>query len=119
MPNRNLTPQEHAVATAIVKGTKALVASLANGDQELEFAYVRKLAKELQYVERGKPMARRSLKAKKRKEQEGRCKLCQQPLPEKYAVLDRLTGMGGYTAENTRLICQPCDTKVQRERRYT
>jgi len=37
---------------------------------------------------------------------------------ESYAVLDRLQGMGGYTAENTRLICKECDTRIQRERRY-
>lgn len=118
MPNRNLGPQELAVARAMVKGVKASIASLANGDQELEFAYLRKLWKELQYLERGKPMARKALKARKRKEQGGKCLLCSKSLPESYAVLDRLHGMGGYTAENTRLICQECDTQVQRERGY-
>lgn len=72
----------------------------------------------MQYLERGKPMARRALKAKKRKEQGGPCPLCERPLPESYAVLDRRNGMGGYTAENTQLICQECDTRVQRQRGY-
>jgi hypothetical protein len=33
-------------------------------------------------------------------------------------VLDRLQAVDGYTPENTRLICNECDKKVQRERRY-
>jgi hypothetical protein len=36
----------------------------------------------------------------------------------KDSVLDRIEAMKGYTAENTRVLCQPCDTTVQIERGY-
>jgi hypothetical protein len=92
--------------------------TLSNGNAELLFALRRKLAKELVYDERGKPMARRRLKSLKRLEQVGRCALCNEPLPERGAVLDRFVAILGYTAENTRLLCPDCDAKVQRERGY-
>lgn len=91
---------------------------LSGVDTLLLFAYRRKIAKELTYDERGKPMQRKLLKAKKMGEQQGRCAICGEALPEKYSVLDRLSGMGGYTQENTRLIHSTCDTVVQIERNY-
>lgn len=91
---------------------------LANGDKELHWALRRKLAKELVYDERSRPGDRRALKAYKRGEQKGVCALCTATLPEKYAVLDRLEAMLGYTRENTRLICQSCDKTVQEGRGY-
>src|SRR5690606_25025491 len=71
----------------------------------------------VQGVERGKPMHRRRLKRQKLLEQQGICPVCRKPLPESYAVLDRIEAMAGYTAENTQLIHQECDTAVQRLRR--
>jgi hypothetical protein len=50
---------------------------------DLLFALRRKLAKELSIAERGKPILRVKLKAKKRIEQDGRCKLCDAPFPER------------------------------------
>jgi hypothetical protein len=91
---------------------------LSGQDAALLFAYRRKIAKELGYDERGKPMLRRMLKARKMGEQKGICPICSKPLPEKYAVLDRLDGMAGYTPENTRLIHPECDTKIQLGRGY-
>jgi transcription initiation factor IIE alpha subunit len=76
------------------------------------------LAKELTYDERSKPMQRRALKLRKIRDQNGRCPECGEALPTAGAVLDRLQAMAGYAAENTRLICQPCDTRIQGERRY-
>lgn len=64
-------------------------------------------------------MYRRRLKVLKRAEQDGKCPICDEPLPLTYAVLHRLSGMLGYTKENTRLIHQDCDTKTQASRRYT
>jgi hypothetical protein len=55
VPNRNLDEKELAIARAVVDGTKAFIASLANGDEELMFAYRRKLWKELQYELASKP----------------------------------------------------------------
>jgi ribosomal protein L37AE/L43A len=84
----------------------------------LLFAYRRKVAKELQYGERSGPMLRRRLKVQKRKEQNNKCAQCRERLPEKYTVLDRLEAAKGYTPENTRLLCEPCDRKIQAERGY-
>ena len=63
-------------------------------------------------------MQRRRLKDLKRAEQDNKCAVCHASLPAKYVVLDRIEAMQGYTPENTRLICQACDTKVQIERGY-
>jgi ribosomal protein L44E len=94
------------------------MAAVAGNDRELLFAFRRKVAKELSYDERSKPIERRKLKLAKRKEQSGRCAICQNELPASYNVLDRFRAADGYTAENTRLICEPCDRKVQASRGY-
>lgn len=118
MPNRRLTAEELTEANRVLDIVRARLLELAAGDADLLFAYRRKVYKELTYDERDKPMVRKRLKALKRCEQGGICPLCKNPLPEKYCVLDRFIAAAGYTAENTRLICQDCDTKTQKSRGY-
>jgi hypothetical protein len=118
IPNRNLTPEELDKANALLADVRARLVYLADGDAAALFAYRRKIAKELTYDERRKPMYRRALKANKMVEQMGLCPRCKEPLPEKYAVLDRLDAIGGYTVENTRLLCPKCDAEVQAEREF-
>lgn len=118
MPNRNLTADELATANQLLDEIRRRLADLANGDNALLFAYRRKIYKELTYDERGKPAQRNQLKAFKRGEQRGLCALCAQPLPAKNAVLDRLDAATGYTPENTRLICEPCDRQNQTARGF-
>lgn len=119
MPNRRLTEDELAKAHKMLAEVRAKLDCLSGGDKELLFAYRRKVYKELIYDERSKPMARRRLKQLKREEQKGICPICLKTLPEKYAVLDRFNAADGYTAGNTRLIHQECDTDVQRSRGYS
>jgi hypothetical protein len=119
MPNRKLTPQQLEKARELLSDVRGRLDALAGGDVELGFAYRRKVAKELIYDERSHPMVRRKLKLEKRKDQNGLCARCKNPLPEKYAVLDRFEAAKGYTSENTQLICEKCDREVQAERRYT
>ncbi len=119
MPNRQLTAVElESLFRPLIVEVRNRLNALSNGDNGLLWALRRKLAKELTYDERSRPGDRRALKAYKRGEQKGLCVLCQIPLPEKYVTLDRLEAMLGYTRENTRLICQTCDVKVQQERGY-
>ena len=120
MPNRILTDDERKrLADPLIAEVRHRLKELSNGDGELLWALRRKLAKELGYDERGKPMQRRMLKLKKMAKQRGLCALCNNELPEKYAVLDRLKAMDGYTEENTRLICSTCDARLQEERGYS
>jgi hypothetical protein len=119
MANRTLNTDELARANDVLREVMARLEALAGDDSELLFAYRRKVAKQLIYAERSGPMARRKLKAQKREEQRNLCAMCQEPLPESYTVLDRLIASKGYTKENTRLLCEPCDRKIQKERRYT
>jgi hypothetical protein len=65
MPNRNLTKEELTIANALLAELRLKLVALSNGDLTLLFAYRRKLAKELGYDERGKPMQRKMLKARK------------------------------------------------------
>ena len=118
MPNRNLTQDELERASSLLHEIRARLMELAGTDNALLFAYRRKIQKELSYDERGKPGHRKAIKVYKMGEQNGNCAICNMPLPEKYAVLDRLDAMPGYTRENTRLIHAECDTSVQAERGY-
>jgi len=96
------------------------LSALSGGDFELKFALRRKLGKELSYDERGKPMARKLLKARKYGEQGGKCAVCCKHLPDggKNAVLDREEAIKGYIPDNVKLICRDCDIHIQEQRRY-
>lgn len=119
MANRTLDDSELVLANALLEEIRMRLEALSDGDPELLFAYRRKIAKQLVYDERSGPMARRKLKAQKRKQQGGLCACCQTTLPDKYAVLDRFVAHKGYVTENTRLVCETCDRRIQAERRYT
>jgi ribosomal protein L44E len=119
MANRQLSAAElEGIFSPLVAEVRKLLNELSAGDPELLWALRRKLFKELTYDERGKPMLRRKLKELKRAEQDNKCGECGKSLPYKYAVLDRMEAMKGYTPENTRLLCQDCDTKIQVRRGY-
>jgi hypothetical protein len=119
MPNRQLTPSElNDIARPLLAEVQERLYMLASGDKDLMWALRRKLFKELIYDERGKPMHRVNLKKAKRAEQGNLCAICQQPLPVKGSILDRLHAMNGYTRENTRVLCPSCDTRVQTEKGY-
>lgn len=119
MPNRQLTIYElKNLANPLLNEVRKKLVKLSGGDERLHWALRRKVAKELGYDERGKPMHRVALKKRKHRKQDGRCCTCDNPLPKTGAILDRLEAMAGYTDSNTRLLCPDCDTKVQRERGY-
>lgn len=119
MPNRQLSSEElEKLFAPLLSEIRKRIVSLSGGDKDLHWALRRKLFKELIYDERGKPMQRRKLKEMKRAEQDNKCPLCNGPLPTKYAVLDRIAAMKGYTQENTRLLCPVCDTQEQQKRGY-
>ncbi len=118
MANRILNKTESELAKALLADIRKQIDSLAGGDPDLRFAYNRKISKMLVYDERSGPSARRKLKAAKRLAQGGLCAICEQTLPDTYAVIDRLHAADGYTMENTRLICEPCDRSVQAGRAY-
>jgi len=119
MPNRNLTAAELELVRVLISEIRSRLDVMSGGDAGMLFAFRRKVYKELTYDERGKPMDRRRLKGVKRRQQDNRCPLCDQQLPERYCVLDRLQAVEGYTEENTRLICQDCDVRTQVSRGYT
>jgi hypothetical protein len=119
MPNRQLTAAElESLFRPLIAEVRGKLQTLSGDDRELLWALRRKLAKQLTYDERSRPGDRRALKAYKRGEQKSLCALCNEPLPEKYATLDRFEAMLGYTRKNTRLICQSCDIKLQEQRGY-
>lgn len=119
MTNPRLTPAQLDQARELLGEIRAKLRALSGGDNELLFAYRRKVFKELMYDERSKPMARRRLKLLKMAEQKGLCVLCGEALPERGAVLDRAYAVDGYTAENTRLIHASCDETYQASKGYT
>jgi len=119
MPNRQLTSTElEKVFAPFMRGVRDLLGALSKGDEALQWALRRKLAKELSFDERGKPGLRRKLKAAKRIEQDNKCAWCASPLPTEDVILDRLEAMGVYTVANTRLLCRKCDYAAQKERKF-
>jgi len=96
------------------------IQSASNGSPELLFALRRKLCKELSYLERGKPMQRRALKARVFAAQDGKCAKCDCALEPagKNAVLDRTEAIRGYVQENVRLHCHSCDRDIQAARNF-
>jgi hypothetical protein len=119
MPNRRLSAAELHTANDLLAKVRKELEHLSDGDADLLFALRRKVAKELVYDERDKPMIRRALKRKMRGLQDGICPLCHEQLPETYCVLDRFNAGDSYVETNVRLICEPCDRRIQRERGYT
>ncbi|HEX6375106.1 MAG TPA: hypothetical protein VFZ91_05245 [Allosphingosinicella sp.] len=118
MPNPLLTPEQLLQAQQILADVRHRLMEASTGNPEILFALRRKVQKELMHNERDKPAHRNKIKRLKRVEQDGCCPLCGDALPEKYAVLDRFDAVKGYTVENTRLIHQKCDARVQAERGY-
>lgn len=98
---------------------RAALQELAGDDRDLLFAYRRKVAKELVYDERSKPMQRRALKRKKWNLQEKRCAHCGEEMPLAYSELDRKNAADGYTIENTELVHGPCHIARQKAKAYT
>lgn len=120
MPTRKLNEAELLEFNSLLADVRRSIERLGGNDPSLVFAFRRKLAKELTYDERGKPTKRRQLKMRRFRSQAGKCAECGKDFPQggKGAVLDRLEAMSGYTKENTRLICRPCDERVQESRGY-
>jgi len=120
MPTRKLSDQELRAVNSLLGDVRSSIERLSGSDPNLLFAIRRKIAKELTYDERGKPMVRKVLKARMFGAQRGLCDVCKKPLEArgKNAVLDRIETMKAYVDENTRLICSDCDKRIQEERRY-
>jgi UTP:GlnB (protein PII) uridylyltransferase len=118
MPNRTLTTDELEKAHAFLREVRERLHTLAGEDASLLFAYRRKIAKELGYDERGKPMKRRMVKLNKMIAQKGLCAECHKELPKRGAELDRLNAMEGYTEQNTRLVHHECHVKSQEDKGF-
>ncbi len=118
MPNRRLSAEELDKANALLGVIRDRINELSSGDRELRFAYNRKVAKELTYDERGKPMLRRRLKSLKWEQQYHRCAKCGKEMPLAYSVLDRFNAVDGYTKDNTRLVHAACDYEAQAANKY-
>jgi hypothetical protein len=111
--NRTLSAVElREIFAPLFADVKARLDGAAAGDTGMLFALRRKLSKELEYLERGKPMHRRAIKRRKFQEQGGLCAECGRSLGDE-AELDRNEAILGYTIENTRLIHHECHRKVQ------
>jgi hypothetical protein len=120
MSNPQLTKeQRERLFMPLFEHIKGRLDQLSNGDSRLLWALRRKLAKELTYLERGKPSQRKRLKEQKFSEQVAFCAICGNLLPFKETELDRIDAFGGYTRENTRLVHHKCHREQQKQRGFT
>jgi UTP:GlnB (protein PII) uridylyltransferase len=118
MANRNLSTEELRRANELLAHVRERLCVLSGDDKLLLFAYRRKIAKELQYDERGKPGARGKLKAVKWAMQDRKCAHCEQEMPLKYSELDRKVAADGYTEKNTELVHAGCHHERQAAKSY-
>lgn len=116
MPSRRLTKTEAAHADSLLAEVKRMVTDAAGGDPVLLFALRRRLFTRLMYWERSTPAERTKLKAVKWKAQRGLCAMCHEPMDVKGSELDRADPVGGYKAENTRLVHHACHRADQATR---
>jgi hypothetical protein len=119
MANRNLDAEELKRAHLLIDEIRKQIERLAGGDSGLQFAYRRKIYKELIYDERLKPIARRKIKIQKFDEQRGKCAHCHEDMSIQYSELDRRNAVDGYTIENTELVHGKCHQARQAAKRYT
>jgi hypothetical protein len=112
----SLSDEDRAAAITILDELRGRIATVAGEDRERLFQIRRYILKRLEFDERGTPTQRRKLKDAKRRSQRGLCALCQGPLPERGAELDRFRAIDGYTARNTQLVCHSCHQKAEAER---
>lgn len=113
-----LTVDQLVQANALLLEVQGKIQSLAGGDPDVMFAFRRKIAKELTYLERSKPTKRKRLKARLWRNQDGRCADCGEELEVKGSILDRKIAKLGYTDENVELIHRACDERRQAAKNY-
>ena len=118
MANRNLDETQRQQAMAIVEDVALRVQALAQGDDELAFAFNRKISKELVYLERDSPAKRQRLKKKVWKAQGKKCPECKLDLELRYSVADRRDAMKGYVAENLEVVHGECDRRRQERKAF-
>lgn len=116
MANRTLNEQQVKVAMEIVADVTARIHELAGGDEALMFAFVRKVSKELVYLERESPSKRKRVKRKVWKLQGEKCAECGNPLGFRYSVADRRDAVKGYVVGNLEIIHAECD-RIRKERK--
>lgn len=117
--NPRLDEEQLRVANGLLDEVRARIAEVSKGDEDLYFAFRRKIGKELTYDERGKPERRKRLKKQLMRDQGGMCADCGQPLEPKGSILDRREAKLGYMKENVELIHPSCDQRRQAARGYT
>ncbi|MHB8634319.1 MAG: hypothetical protein ACYDBQ_10230 [Thermoplasmatota archaeon] len=118
MANRTLDEAQRKQAMEIVASVTERVNQLAAGDEELAFAFIRKVSKELVYVERDSPSKRKRIKRKVWKAQDKKCRECLLGLEFRYSVADRTDAMKGYVEGNIELIHAECDKRRQERKAY-
>jgi len=120
MPNPRLTTEQlETMFNPFFAKIKTEMEKVSGGDPKVLWALRRKVAKELGYLERGKPGERRKLQNQKYSQQDGLCAICKNKLPERGGELDRSEAFFGYTPENTRLVCHDCHVADQKAKNYT
>jgi len=119
MANPQLTAEQRKnLFGPLFLSVKQELERLAAGDARLLWALRRKLAKELEYLERGTPSYRKRLKEQKYSDQVAFCAICGDILPFKDIDLDRIEAYLGYTRENTRLVHHKCHRAEQAKKKY-
>lgn len=117
--NPQLTPEQRSnLFSPLFSEVQNRLQEIAKGDEKLFWALRRKLTKELQYLERGKPTQRKRLKEIKRKSQNNLCAICGKILPGQGAELDRHVAHKGYNESNTRLVHHECHIADQVKKKF-
>jgi 5-methylcytosine-specific restriction endonuclease McrA len=118
MPNPTLNEEQRTIAMSIVKDVESQIEALSNGDDDLRFAFLRKIHKELVYLERDSPSKRKRVKRKVWKAQGQVCAECHVPLEFRFSIADRKEAVKGYVPENLEIIHEECNRVRQERQRF-
>lgn len=119
MPNPMLSKEDREhLFKPLFEEIVSMIVEAADGDEDRLWALRRKIAKELNYLERSRPSDRTRLKKLMRAKQNGLCAICEEPLPDKGSELDRFVAKLGYVVSNVRLVHHECHIKDQELKRY-
>jgi hypothetical protein len=110
--------QREQLFVPLLDRVKADLKQASGGDPHVLWALCRKLAKELLYLERSTPAARKKLKTQKWIAQKGLCAICGKDMPQKNSELDRFEAYLGYVESNVRLVHHDCHVMDQANKGY-
>ena len=114
----HLSDDQLTTVRALLEVVRLELSKISAGDVKVLHHARRYLQKRLEFDERSTPAARAKLRLTLMATQQGKCAMCNEPLPPRDSELDRRDPVLGYTEDNCRLVHHACHRKEQAAKNY-